>query len=46
VIGLIMKATGSLRGGRFMPFGPFLAGGGMAVTLAGLSTVLEWMGWA
>ena len=46
VIGLAMKASGSLREGRFVPFGPFLAGGGMAVLLVGLPTVLEWLGWA
>jgi leader peptidase (prepilin peptidase)/N-methyltransferase len=45
-VGLVMKATGSLREGRFVPFGPFLAGGGLVVMLAGLPTVLEWMGWA
>ena len=46
IIGLVMKATGSLREGRFVPFGPFLAGGGLVVMLAGLPTVLGWMGWA
>jgi leader peptidase (prepilin peptidase)/N-methyltransferase len=45
VIGLVMKATGSLREGRFVPFGPFLAGGGLTVMLLGLDTVLAWMGW-
>ncbi len=45
-VGLVMKATGSLREGRFVPFGPFLAGGGLAVVLAGLDTVLGWIGWA
>ena len=45
VIGLAMKAGGSLREGRFVPFGPFLAGGGLVVMLAGLPTVLGWMGW-
>jgi len=44
-IGLVMKAGGSLREGRFVPFGPFLAGGGLVVMLAGLPTVLGWMGW-
>jgi leader peptidase (prepilin peptidase)/N-methyltransferase len=44
-VGLVMKATGSLRDGRFVPFGPFLAGGGLAVLLIGLPTVLEWIGW-
>jgi leader peptidase (prepilin peptidase) / N-methyltransferase len=46
VVGLVMKAGGSLRQGRFVPFGPFLAGGGVVVMLAGLETVLGWMGWA
>jgi leader peptidase (prepilin peptidase)/N-methyltransferase len=46
VIGLVMKATGSLREGRFVPFGPFLAGGGLVVMLVGLPTVLGWIGWA
>ncbi|WP_326537724.1 prepilin peptidase [Pseudorhodoferax sp.] len=45
VVGLVMKATGSLREGRFVPFGPFLAGGGVVVLLVGLPTVLDWMGW-
>ncbi|MDO9072627.1 MAG: A24 family peptidase [Rubrivivax sp.] len=46
VVGLVMKAGGSLRQGRFVPFGPFLAGGGVVVMLAGLETVLGWIGWA
>jgi leader peptidase (prepilin peptidase)/N-methyltransferase len=29
-----------------VPFGPFLAGGGLAVLLVGLPEVLAWMGWA
>ncbi len=45
VIGLVMKATGSLREGRFVPFGPFLAGGGLVVMLAGLPRALGWIGW-
>ena len=45
VVGLVMKATGSLRDGRFVPFGPFLAGGGVVVMLAGLPRVLGWIGW-
>lgn len=46
IVGLGMKATGSLREGRFVPFGPFLAGGGLVVLLAGRETVLSWIGWA
>ena len=45
VIGLVMKATGALRQGRFVPFGPFLAGGGLVIILVGLPTVLGWIGW-
>ncbi|RVU43336.1 prepilin peptidase [Rubrivivax rivuli] len=45
-VGLVMKATGSLREGRFVPFGPFLAGGGVVVMLVGLPTVLGWIGQA
>ena len=45
VIGLVMKATGSLREGRFVPFGPFLAGGGLVVMLVGLPRALGWIGW-
>ena len=45
VIGIVMKFTGSLREGRFVPFGPFLAGGGLVVMLAGLPRTLGWIGW-
>ncbi len=45
LVGLAMKAGGTLREGRFVPFGPFLAGGGLAVMLIGLPRVLGWMGW-
>jgi leader peptidase (prepilin peptidase) / N-methyltransferase len=46
VVGLGMKMSHSLREGRYVPFGPFLAGGGLAVLLAGPSRVLSWLGWA
>ena len=45
VVGLGMKASGSLREGRYVPFGPFLAGGGLVVMLVGLPTALGWIGW-
>ena len=45
-VGLLMKLQGNLREGRFVPFGPFLAGGGLAVLLIGLRPILEAMGWA
>jgi leader peptidase (prepilin peptidase)/N-methyltransferase len=44
-VGIGMKATGALREGRYVPFGPFLAGAGMVVMLAGTSTALGWLGW-
>jgi leader peptidase (prepilin peptidase) / N-methyltransferase len=44
-VGLVMKATGSLREGRYVPFGPFLAGGGLVVLLAGVPRALGWIGW-
>ena len=46
VVGLFMKAKGSLREGRFVPFGPFLVAGGLIVYLLGLPRVLAFMGWA
>jgi leader peptidase (prepilin peptidase)/N-methyltransferase len=46
VVGIAMKFTGALREGRFVPFGPFLAGAGLVVYFAGADTVLQWMGWA
>lgn len=46
VVGLLMKLTASLREGRYVPFGPFLAGGGLVVLFAGQETVLGWLGWA
>ncbi len=45
VVGIAMKLQGSLREGRFVPFGPFLAGGGVAVLLIGLPAVMTWLGW-
>ena len=45
IAGLAMKASGALREGRFVPFGPFLAAAGLAVLLIGPSEVVQWMGW-
>jgi len=45
VIGIVMKIGGALREGRYVPFGPFLAGAGMAVMLVGTPTALAWIGW-
>jgi len=46
VVGIVMKISGALREGRYVPFGPFLAGAGLLVMLAGTSTALGWIGWA
>ena len=46
VIGIAMKLSAALREGRYVPFGPFLAGAGLAVMLAGEPRVLHWLGWA
>jgi len=45
-VGIGMKMTSRLREGRYVPFGPFLAGGGLAAMLAGPDRVMVWMGWA
>jgi leader peptidase (prepilin peptidase)/N-methyltransferase len=46
VVGIGMKLNSSLREGRYVPFGPFLAGSGLAVVLLGPARVLGWLGWA
>jgi len=45
VIGIGMKMSSALREGRYVPFGPFLAGAGIVVLLAGPERVLDWLGW-
>ncbi len=45
LVGIGMKLRSSLREGRYVPFGPFLAGSGIAVLLAGPARVLGWLGW-
>ena len=45
VVGIAMKLGNTLREGRYVPFGPFLAGAGLAVMLAGAPAVLRWLGW-
>ena len=44
-VGLVMKATGELREGRYVPFGPFLAGGALVAIVAGTDAVLAAIGW-
>jgi leader peptidase (prepilin peptidase) / N-methyltransferase len=46
VVGIVMKMSAALREGRYVPFGPFLAGAGIVVMLVGQTRVLGWLGWA
>lgn len=46
IVGIAMKMSSALREGRYVPFGPFLAGGGLVVLFAGSERVLGWLGWA
>jgi len=46
VVGIAMKLGPGLREGRYVPFGPFLAGAALVVMFAGQTRVLEWLGWA
>ena len=45
IVGIGMKLSASLREGRYVPFGPFLAGGGFVVLFAGAPRVMGWLGW-
>lgn len=46
IVGIGMKLNSQLREGRYVPFGPFLAGSGLAVLLIGAPRILDWLGWA
>jgi leader peptidase (prepilin peptidase)/N-methyltransferase len=46
MVGIAMKMSGALREGRYVPFGPFLAGAGIVVMWVGTQTTLSWIGWA
>jgi len=46
IVGLGLKFSGGLREGRYVPFGPFLAGAGLTVMFAGTPRVMGWLGWA
>ena len=46
IVGIGMKMISALREGRYVPFGPFLAGAGLVVLFAGPARVLGWLGWA
>lgn len=44
LVGLGMKVGGTLREGRYVPFGPFLALGGILVWALGPEALLAWLG--
>ena len=46
IVGIAMKLSGALREGRYVPFGPFLAGAGLVVMWVGTPATLAWIGWA
>jgi leader peptidase (prepilin peptidase)/N-methyltransferase len=45
-VGLVLRARGELREGRYVPFGPFLALAAMVMVACGPSKVLHWIGLA
>ncbi len=46
LVGIALKLSGGLHEGRYVPFGPFLAGAGLVVLFAGAARVTDWLGWA
>ena len=46
IVGIVMKLSSALREGRYVPFGPFLAGAGLVVLFAGTERVLDWLRWS
>jgi leader peptidase (prepilin peptidase)/N-methyltransferase len=45
-VGLVLRARGQLREGRYVPFGPFLALAAVVLVACGPSEVLHWIGLA
>jgi leader peptidase (prepilin peptidase) / N-methyltransferase len=45
-VGIGMKMTKQLREGRYVPFGPFLVGGGLVVLLVGSKPITRALGWS
>ncbi|MEP7139563.1 MAG: A24 family peptidase [Caldimonas sp.] len=45
IVGIAMKMSSALREGRYVPFGPFLAGAALVVMFAGQERVLGWLRW-
>jgi leader peptidase (prepilin peptidase)/N-methyltransferase len=44
LVSLPLKMAGKLKEGQAIPFGPFLAGGGLVVIFVGVEQCLEWIG--
>ena len=44
VVGIAMKFGGTLREGRYVPFGPFLAGSGLTAMVFGPQSILQLVG--
>lgn len=44
LVSLPLKMAGKLNPGQAIPFGPFLAGGGLVVIFVGVDRCLEWIG--
>jgi leader peptidase (prepilin peptidase)/N-methyltransferase len=44
IVSLPLKMSGRLKAGQAIPFGPFLAGGGLVVIFVGVERCLEWIG--
>jgi leader peptidase (prepilin peptidase)/N-methyltransferase len=45
IVGVTMKVRGALREGLYVPFGPFLAAGGVVVWAVGAERLLAALGW-
>jgi leader peptidase (prepilin peptidase)/N-methyltransferase len=43
IAGIALKFSGGLREGRYVPFGPFLAGAALVIILVGIAPVLRWI---
>lgn len=41
LVGIVLKLTGGLREGKYVPFGPFLAGGGFAALFFGPQRIMH-----
>ena len=44
IVGITMKFSSGLREGRYVPFGPFLAGAGLTAMIFGPDSILRILG--